>query len=95
MSDEFYKVDYYEVSTPLSTNWFGGYQRGELYGLAHTRQRMAQDWLGPKTNIPGLWLTGQDVLTCGVTGAMMAGLITTMSMVGTRKMGPLFKRIYS
>ena len=56
---------------------------------------MAQDWLGPKTNIPGLWLTGQDVLTCGVTGAMMAGLITTMSMVGTRKMGPLFKRIYS
>ncbi|MGB5470114.1 MAG: NAD(P)/FAD-dependent oxidoreductase, partial [Woeseiaceae bacterium] len=30
------KVDYYEVSTPLSTNWFGGYHQGELYGLAHT-----------------------------------------------------------
>jgi all-trans-retinol 13,14-reductase len=88
-------VDYYEVSTPLSTNWFGGYQQGELYGLAQTRQRMAQDWLRPKTNVPGLWLTGQDILTCGVTGAMMAGLITTMSMVGTRKIGPLLKRIYS
>ena len=89
------KVDYFEVSTPLSTNWFGGYQRGELYGLAHTRQRMQQDWLRPKTTIPGLWLTGQDVLTCGVTGAMMAGLITTLSMVGARKMGPLMKRIYA
>lgn len=88
------KVDYYEVSTPLSTNWFGGYQRGELYGLAHTGERLEQDWLRPKTRIPGLWLTGQDILTCGVTGAMMAGMITTMSMVGPRKMGPLMKQIY-
>lgn len=89
------KVDYYEVSTPLSTNWFGGYQRGELYGLAHTPQRMQQDWLRPKTKVPGLWLTGQDVLTCGVTGAMMAGLMTTMSMVGAKQMAPLLKRIYA
>jgi hypothetical protein len=56
---------------------------------------MNQTWLRPKTKIPGLWLTGQDVLTCGVTGAMMAGLITTMSMVGARKMAPLIRRIYS
>ena len=89
------KVDYYEVSTPLSTNWFGGYQRGELYGLAHTQQRLKQDWLGPKSRIPGLWLTGQDTLTCGVTGAMMSGLITTMSMVGAKTMAPLLKRIYA
>jgi all-trans-retinol 13,14-reductase len=89
------KVDYWEVSTPLSTNWFGGYQLGELYGLAHTSQRFEQDWLRPKTTIPGLWLTGQDTLTCGVTGAMMSGLITTMSMVGPRKMGPLMKQIYA
>ncbi len=89
------KVDYYEVSTPLSTNWFGGYQRGELYGLAHTRERLNQDWLRPKTNIPGLWLTGQDVLTCGVTGAMMAGMMTTISMIGARKMTPLMKQIFS
>jgi len=89
------KVDYYEVSTPLSTNWFGGYQEGELYGLSHTPKRMQQKWLRPKTDIPGLWLTGQDILTCGVTGAMMAGFLTTASIVGMRKMAPLSKRIYS
>lgn len=89
------KVDYYEVSTPLSTNWFGGYQRGELYGLAHTPGRMKQKWLRPKTSIPGLWLTGQDILTCGVTGAMMAGMLTTTGIVGMRKIAPLMKRIYS
>jgi len=89
------KVDYFEVSTPLSTNWFGGYHQGELYGLAHTSERMQQEWLRPQTKIPGLWLTGQDTLTCGVTGAMMAGLLTTTSMVGPRRMAPLMKQIYS
>ncbi len=88
------KVDYWEVSTPLSTNWFGGYQQGELYGLSHTPDRLKQKWLRPKTDIDGLWLTGQDILTCGVTGAMMAGMLTTTSIVGMRKMGPLMKKIY-
>ena len=89
------RVDYYEVSTPLSTEWFSAYRRGELYGLDHTVERFRQDWLGPRTRIPGLWLTGQDTLTCGVTGAMMSGLLTTMAMVGMRRIGPLMKRIYS
>ncbi len=89
------KVDYFEVSTPLSTNWFSAYQHGELYGLDHTPERLQQDWLRPRTRIPGLWLTGQDTLTCGVTGAMMAGMLTTMAIVGMRKMGPLMKQIYS
>jgi len=89
------KIDYFEVSTPLSTNWFGGYRQGELYGLSHTAERMQQKWLRPQTDIKGLWLTGQDILTCGVTGAMMAGMLTTMSLVGARKIAPLMKRIYN
>ncbi len=89
------RVDYYEVSTPLSTNWFGGYSQGELYGLEHTAERLRSDWLSPRTGIKGLWLTGQDILTCGVTGAMMAGLMTTTALVGVRRMGPLMKRIFN
>jgi all-trans-retinol 13,14-reductase len=89
------KVDYMEVSTPLSTNWFGGYQRGELYGLDHDPQRFQQDWLRPRTRIQGLWLTGQDTLSCGIVGAMMSGVMTTGAMVGMRRMGPLLKRIMS
>jgi hypothetical protein len=47
-----------------------------------------------KTKIDGLWLTGQDILTCGVTGAMMAGLMTTTAMIGMRRMGPVMKKIF-
>ncbi len=88
------KVDYYEVSTPLSTNHFCAYRKGELYGLDHDARRLQQKWLGPHTRFKGLWLSGQDVLTCGVTGAMMAGLMTTTSMAGMRKSGELIKRIF-
>lgn len=89
------KIDYYEVSTPQSTNWFSAYQHGELYGLDHTAERMQQDWLGPRTPIRGLWMTGQDTLTCGVTGAMMAGMLTSAAIVGMRRMAPLLRKIYA
>lgn len=88
------KVDYYEVSTPLSTDHFCAYQHGELYGLDHDSTRLQQTWLGPRTRFKGLWLTGQDVLTCGVTGAMMAGLLTTSAIIGMPKARGLLKRIF-
>jgi all-trans-retinol 13,14-reductase len=88
-------VDYYELSTPLSTDHFCAYEYGELYGLDHDPVRLQQTWLGPRTRFKGLWLTGQDVLTCGVTGAMMAGLLTTSAIIGPRKSMTLLKRIFS
>lgn len=78
------KVDYFETSTPLSTDYFCGYKRGELYGLDHDPSRFEQNWLRPKTSIPGLYLTGQDILTCGVGGAMMGGVMTAVSVLGLR-----------
>jgi phytoene dehydrogenase-like protein len=76
------KIDYYELATPLSTQYFCWYDQGEIYGLDHDPSRFEQEWLKPKTAIDGLWLTGQDVLTCGVVGAAMGGLMTTMAVGG-------------
>ncbi|AXI04089.1 phytoene desaturase family protein [Aquirhabdus parva] len=76
------KLDYSELSTPLSTIWFQNNTYGEIYGLDHTVDRFKQDWLRPQTPIKGLYLTGQDILTAGVTGALMSGLLTTVVMQG-------------
>lgn len=78
------KVDYYELSTSLSTNYFCRYGTGEIYGLDHDPQRFEQDWLKPETDIPGLYLTGQDILSCGVVGAMIGGLLTATKLGGIR-----------
>lgn len=89
------KIEYSEVSTPLSTSHFCRYKQGEAYGLAHTKARFEQDWLTPKTKVQGLYLTGQDLISCGVVGALMAGMVTAMSVVGLRGTGTLIKKIKS
>jgi all-trans-retinol 13,14-reductase len=89
------RIDYWEISTPLSMQWFCGWERGELYGLDHDPERLRQDWLRPRTRIPGLWMTGQDTMSCGVVGAMMGGVATTAAIAGPRRFMPLMKRVMS
>jgi len=87
------RIDYHETSTPLSTDFFCRYSRGEIYGLDHDPQRFEQDWLRPRTAIDGLWLTGQDVLSCGVVGAMISGLMTAIAIEGWRAT-PLIREMF-
>ncbi len=70
------KIDYFELSTPLSTKHFMSYRRGEAYGLSATPARFRARSLRPKTPIRNLYLTGQDVATLGVAGAMIGGVMT-------------------
>ncbi len=79
------KVAFAELATTLSTEFYCKYEKGEIYGLNHDPNRFKQDWLRPKTEIPGLYLTGQDILTCGFMGGVMAGMLTAMSIVGISK----------
>jgi all-trans-retinol 13,14-reductase len=76
------KLDYCELSTPLSTQWFQMNDRGEIYGLDHDLRRFEQKWLHPVTPVKGLYLTGQDVVTAGVGGALLGGVMTTAAMMG-------------
>ena len=76
------KVDHAELSTPLSTKHFCNYAQGEIYGIEHTPDRFEERWLKPKTPIKKLYLTGQDVATAGVGGAMMGGVLCAVSVLG-------------
>lgn len=76
------KITFMEISTPLSTRHLVGYGRGEIYGLEHSPERFRQRFLRPRTPIRGLYLTGQDVTTCGVSGALAAGYLTASVVLG-------------
>ena len=71
----------------LFRSHFCRYGKGEIYGLDHDPQRFEQSWLRPKTTIRGLYLTGQDVVTCGVSGAMLGGLLTAVQLGGLKGLG--------
>ena len=70
------KVKYHELSTPLSTSTFSNQAAGQFYGMAHNPQRFQQKWVRPNTALRGFYLTGQDVITCGVGGAAFSGVAT-------------------
>lgn len=72
-----------ELSTPLSTKHFAAWEQGEIYGIDHGPERFRQRWLKPKTKIPGLYLTGQDVVTCGVSGALLGGAMCASVLLKT------------
>ena len=75
------KVDACELSTPVTTRHFSGHPRGELYGLDHSPARYRLP-LRARTALPGLFLTGQDLISCGVTGALLGGLVTAAAILG-------------
>jgi all-trans-retinol 13,14-reductase len=84
-------IDHAELSTPLSTKHFAGHPSGELYGLSHSPARFAARGLRAHTGVKGLYLTGADLCTAGIGGALMGGLMTA-TVVGKRNMiGELLK----
>jgi all-trans-retinol 13,14-reductase len=85
------KVDHYELSSPLTTKNFVNYDKGELYGLDHNTSRFSQKFLRPKTPIKGLYLTGQDIVSAGVGGALFSGLITATAITGLNFMKKIYK----
>jgi all-trans-retinol 13,14-reductase len=87
------QLDFCELATPLSTEWFQWNVQGEIYGIDHTVKRFDQHWIHSQTPIKGLYLTGADTVTAGVGGALMAGVLTASRMLGWRgyRVGRLLK----
>jgi len=77
------KVDFTMVGSPLSFNHYIGSKKGEVYGLDGACNRFQlNDFLRPETDIPGLYLTGCDITTLGVTGGLMSGVLTAHAVSG-------------
>ena len=84
-------IEYAEASTPLSTRHFANYQAGEAYGLSPTPARFRLRSLCAQTPVPKLFLTGQDVSTLGVTGALFGGVIAASAILGRNLMTKVTK----
>jgi len=74
-------LDHYELSTPLSTKSFVNYSQGEIYGLKHTPERFNDKTLRAITPIKNFYLTGQDIATAGIGGALNSAILTASAML--------------
>lgn len=87
------KIDYYEVSTPLSTRHFSKHRQGEIYGIAHSPQRFKQKFLRVHTPVKNLFLSGQDVITGSIAGGTMAGLLCASTILKEHLLWTVNKKI--
>ena len=75
-------VAYQELSTPLTVESFTEHRGGSQYGLPATPEKFRRHWLGARTPVRGLLLTGADVCSLGIIGAMMGGVFAAGAALG-------------
>jgi all-trans-retinol 13,14-reductase len=73
-------IDFHEVSTPLSQASFVVAERGAMYGLEMTAERMRDSALDVRTPLSGLLLAGQDAISPGIAGACMGGFMAAAAI---------------
>lgn len=75
-------IDYQELSTPLTVKSFTGHWGGSIYGQAYDINRLFRDKWPITGSIRNLYLTGCDVGTSGINGALMGGAMTAAKVLG-------------
>jgi phytoene dehydrogenase-like protein len=76
-------VEYSELGTPLSFEYFTAAPSGAIYGYPGTPEKYRKAWLGPGTPISSLYLTGADAAVLGIVGALMGGVLAASRVLGS------------
>jgi len=66
----------YYVATPLSYRDYQGSSDGSMYGIEKDYRNSAKTFIPPKTRLPNLFLTGQNLNVHGVLGVTISALMT-------------------
>jgi len=69
-------VDSYFTSTPLTYRDYTGIPEGSMYGVQKDYKNHLNSFLIPRTKIPNLFLTGQNIQMHGILGVSMCVLHT-------------------
>lgn len=72
----------YYVSTPLTVRDYIGSDDGSLYGISKDYRDPLKTFISPRTKIPNLLLTGQNLNMHGVLGVAMSAIVTSAEVFG-------------
>jgi all-trans-retinol 13,14-reductase len=72
-------IDYMDVGTPLTNEYYLNSYKGSSYGLKFTSNN---EIFKPETSIQNLYLTGQDVTCMGFAGAVSGAMISYIAITG-------------
>ncbi len=69
-------IEYAELATPLTVEHFAASDCGTIYGIPCVPERFDLPWIGFRTPIENLYLTGCDAFFAGLIGSMIGGIKT-------------------
>lgn len=72
----------YTTATPLSARDYIGTEDGSLYGLTKDYRDPLKSFISPRTKIPNLLLTGQNLSLHGVLGVTVSAVLTSSQILG-------------
>lgn len=75
-------IQSYYVATPLSVRDYIGTDDGSLYGIAKDYREPMRTFISPRTKIPNLLLTGQNLNLHGVLGVTVSAVVTCAEVLG-------------
>ena len=76
----------YYTSTPLTYRDYTLTPQGSAYGVRKDCRNLVVTMLSPRTPIPNLLLTGQNLMLHGLEGVSMTALLTSSEVLGPSKM---------
>lgn len=80
MPDIMEKLVFFELSTPLTALHFTRADEGAIYGLEASPERFTCKALRTRTPFKNFYMTGIDVASLGVVGAMSSGVLTAATI---------------
>jgi all-trans-retinol 13,14-reductase len=76
-------IQSYYTATPLSYRDYIGNDDGSLYGIVKDFRDPLKTFISPRTKLPNLYLTGQNLNLHGILGAAISGLVTSAALMGS------------
>lgn len=84
------RIEWSELSTPLTTNHFCATAGGEMYGMGSAVARFRHDDIA-YCDLRGLELAGQDSLLFGIGGALLSGVLAAQRVEGFKVLRDAFR----
>lgn len=79
-------IKHYYTSTPLTNRDYIGDAEGSMYGIQKDYHDPLQTMISPRTKIPNLFLTGQNLNLHGILGTSLSAVLTCVMLTGDEEL---------